>query len=141
MDLPQFKDWIGKIKDEFESLGHKVFSISAATKEGIQELKYGIWEALKDVEYEYETFDDKLEEYVEEPKEEPIIVKKEDGKYIVEGSFIERLLYSINFDDLDSLRYFQNVMIQKGVVDKLKELGIEESDSVFICGYEFEYFE
>lgn len=141
MDLPQFKDWIGKIKDEFESLGHKVFSISAATKEGIQELKYGIWEALKDVEYEYETFDDKLEEYVEEPKEEPIVVKKEDGKYIVEGSFIERLLYSINFDDLDSLRYFQNVMIQKGVVDKLKELGIEESDSVFICGYEFEYFE
>ncbi|GFN34497.1 GTPase ObgE [Tepidimicrobium xylanilyticum] len=141
MDLPQFRDWIGKIKDEFEPLGYRVFSLSAATKEGIKELKYGIWEVLKDIEYEYETFDEKMVEYFEEPEEEPIIVKKEEDQYIVEGSFIERLLYSVNFDDLDSLRYFQNVLKQKGVVDKLRELGIKENDTVLICGYEFEFFE
>ena len=33
-------------------------------------MEYG--KLLKDVEYEYETFDDKLEEYVEEPKKNPL---------------------------------------------------------------------
>ncbi|NLY78027.1 MAG: GTPase ObgE [Tissierellia bacterium] len=140
MDLPGAEEWIEKIKEKFEPEGYKIYPISAATKEGIQQLKYAIWNALSEIETEYETFDEVLDITAEPEKEDSIIVKKEDGKYIVEGSFIERLLYSINFNDLDSVRYFQNVMRNKGVVDKLIELGIQENDTVFICGYEFEFF-
>jgi GTP-binding protein len=141
IDLSESENWLNKIKEEFEPLGYKVFPLSAATKEGINRLKYGIWEALKDIETEYETFDEKIDITVTGPTEDTIIVKKENGQYIVEGSFIERLLYSTNFDNHDSLRYFQNTIRKRGVVDKLKELGIEEKDSVFICGYEFEFFD
>jgi len=141
IDLSESENWLNKIKEEFEPLGYKVFPLSAATKEGINRLKYGIWEALKDIEIEYETFDEKIDITVTGPTEDTIIVKKENGQYIVEGSFIERLLYSTNFDNHDSLRYFQNTIRKRGVVDKLKELGIEEKDSVFICGYEFEFFD
>jgi len=140
MDLPNAKEWLQKIKEEFEPKGYEVYSISAATREGIDKLKYAIWEELSQIEAEYETFDEPMDIVVEPQKEDEIIVKKEDGKFIVEGSFIERLLESVNFEDLDSVRYFQKVMKEKGVVDKLKELGIDENDSVFICGYEFEYF-
>lgn len=141
IDLSESENWLNKIKEEFEPLGYKVFPLSAATKEGINRLKYGIWEALKDIETEYETFDEKIDITVTGPTEDTIIVKKENGQYIVEGSFIERLLYSTNFDNHDSLRYFQNTIRKRGVVDRLKELGIEENDSVFICGYEFEFFD
>ncbi|HSH36802.1 Obg family GTPase CgtA, partial [Schnuerera sp.] len=141
IDLPQSEEWIDKLKEEFEPLGYKIFSLSAATMKGINELKFGIWEALKDIEVGYETFDEKADIIIEKPIEDDIIVKKENGTYIVEGSFIERLLYSINFDNLDSLRYFQNIMKQRGVVEQLKKLGIKENDSVFICGYEFEFFD
>lgn len=141
MDLPTAKDWFEKIKEGLEPKGYKIFPISAATREGIDKLKYAIWEELSQIETEYETFDEPLDIELEPEKEDEIIVKKEDGKYIVEGSFIERLLNSVNFADIDSVRYFQRVIKERGVVDKLKELGIEESDSVFICGYEFEYFE
>ena len=72
---------------------------------------------------------------------EDFTVKKENGKYIVEGPFIESLVYSTNFDDYDSLRYFQNVMREKGIVEELKKLGIQENDTVFILEYEFEYFD
>ena len=140
MDLPEAKEWLEKIKEEFEPKGYKIHPISAATGEGVQQLKYDIWQALEEIETSYETFDEKLEITAEPQKEEPIIVKKEDGKFIVEGSFVERLLNSVNFNDLDSVRYFQNVMKQRGIVDKLIELGIKENDSVFICGYEFEFF-
>ncbi len=139
MDIPEAEEGLEKIKETFESKGYKVYSISAATLEGINELKYGIWDILSNIEIDYETFDEELEEF--EDKEESIIVKKEDGKFIVEGDFIEKLLYSTYFDNIDSLRYFQNVIRKRGVVERLKKLGIEEYDSVFICGHEFEFFD
>ena len=64
-----------------------------------------------------------------------------DNKYIVEGGYIERLVYRTYFDDHDSLRYFQDALRRNGVIDKLKELGISEGQSVFILDNEFEFFE
>lgn len=141
MDMMESEEGLEKIKKEIESQGIKVYPLSAITNRGIDELKYGIWDLLQNTEVEYETFDEEyLEEDIEE-KEDSIIVRKENDKYIVEGSFIERLLYSTYFDDVDSLRFFQDSLRQKGVIEKLKELGINEGESVFICDYEFEFFE
>ncbi len=139
MDIPEAEEGLRKIKEEFEPKGYKIYSVSAATREGIEELKYAIWDLLSNTEIIYETFD---EEFIHvEEVEDSIIVKKENGEYIVEGSFIERLLGSTYFDDVDSLRYFQDMLRKKGVIDELKELGIQEYDPVFICGYEFEFFD
>lgn len=140
MDLPGAKEWLEKIKEELKPMGYEIYPISAATMEGVNKLKFAIWDTLSNIKPEYETFDEEMKITLEEP-EETITVKKENGKYVVEGSYIERLINSINFDDLDSLRYFQNAMKQKGVVEELKKLGIEDNDTVFICGYEFEFFD
>lgn len=144
MDIPESEEWLRKLKEELEPKGHKIYPISAATSKGLDQLKFAIWEVLSnmdpEVEEKYETFDEEIDITIEKP-EENIIVKKEEGKYIVEGSFIERLLETTNFDSLDSSRYFQNTMRQRGIIEELKELGIQEDESVFICGYEFEFFE
>ena len=139
MDLPGAEEGLEKIKSEFEAQGVKIFQTSAATSQGVSELKYAIWELLSNYEGEYETFDEEYDafEFVEE---ETVIVKKEDGMYIVEGSFVENLIESIYFDDVDSVRYFQETIRKKGIVEELEKLGIEEGESVFICGYEFEFF-
>lgn len=141
MDLPQAEEWLIKIQGEFEPKGYKIYPISAATKEGINKLKFGIWEVLSTIEIEYETFDEQMDITIDEPIGEDFTVKKENGKYIVEGPFIESLVYSTNFDDYDSLRYFQNIMRDKGIVEELKKLGVQEGDTVFILEYEFEYFD
>jgi GTP-binding protein len=139
MDIPGAEEGLEKIKNEFEPKGYKIISLSAATLEGIDELKYEIWDLLMNTEIIYETFD---EEFIheEEDMNDSIIVKKEDEKYIVEGEFIDRLLSATYFDDVDSLRYFQDMLRKKGVIDELNDLGIKEGESVFICGYEFEFF-
>lgn len=139
MDLPGAQEGIERIKEEFEKEGYQVLDLSAATNQGIEKLKYATWDLLSKTEVTYDTFD---EEYIEEIKEEEetIIVKKENGQYIVEGSFIERLLESTYFDNVESLRYFQTTLRRRGVVERLEELGIEEGDTVLICGYEFEFF-
>lgn len=142
MDLNTSSEYYESLKEELTKEGYEVYPISAATRKGVEALKYAIWDRLVDIETNYETFDDIIEEY-EEVKdiEDDIIVKYEDGMYIVEGSFIEKLLYSTNFEDIDSSRYFQNTLRKRGVVDELKKLGVSENDTVFICGFEFEFFE
>lgn len=140
MDMPGGEEGLEAIKAEFEPKGYKVYSVSAATGEGIKELKYAIWNLLDSTEIEYETFDEEFDE-TEVTEEESIIVKFEDEKYIVEGSFVERLLESTYFDDVDSLRFFQETLKNKGIIDELRKLGIEEGESVFICENEFEFFE
>lgn len=139
-DLPEAAQWVDKIKEEFIPQGYEVFEISAATNKGIQELVYAIWNLLENTEITYETYD---EEYIEEveAKADEIVVKKEDEKFIVEGDYVEKLLGSTYLDDADSLRYFQDMLRKKGIIDRLKNLGIQEGDSVFICDFEFEFFE
>lgn len=140
MDLPNGQEGLQAIKDEFEPKGYKVFPVSAASGQGINELKYAIWDLLENTEIVYETFDEEFDES-DIPEEETIIVKFEDGRYMVEGSFVERLLSATYFDDVDSLRFFQETLKNKGIIDELRKLGIEEGESVFICENEFEFFE
>ena len=140
MDIPGAEEGLELLKTELKDK-IEIYPISAASREGIKELKYGIWNLLDTVEdeVEYETFDEDFVEEVEEEAE--TIVRKENGRYIVEGSLLERLLDTTNFEDYDSARYFQNQIRRSGVVEQLKELGITEEDVVYICGYEFEFFE
>ena len=56
----------------------------------------------------------------------------EDGVYVVTGKELRRIMYSVNFDDMESLQYFQNQMEAKGVFKMLKEAGIDECDTVKI---------
>lgn len=141
MDLPTSEENLEKLRKELGD-NYEIYPISAASSKGILDLNNAIWKVLENnpVEEEHLTFD---EVFIEEEKEieENVIVKKENGKYIVEGSLVERLLDVTNFDDYDSSRYFQNSIRRSGAIEKLKELGIEEEDAVFICGYEFEFFE
>lgn len=140
MDMPDAETGLKLIEESFKDLDFEIIPISAVTHQGVDRLKYSILKLLEETEVEYETFDEVYEE-VEVEEEERIIVKFEDGKYIVEGSFIEELLARTYFDDSDSVLYFQNTLRRNGVIDKLNELGISEGESVFIMDNEFEFFE
>lgn len=137
IDLPGGEENLAELKDKLGGKNIKIVETSAATKKGIDQLKYAIWELLSQTKEEYKTLDKKhVEEVV---KEERIIVKKEDGKYIVEGSLIEELLRATHFDNVDSLRYFQTVLRREGIIEELEELGIQEGETVYILDYEFEF--
>lgn len=136
-------DGYERLANEVGKLGYDIYAISAGTGKGIKELENAIWDKLQETE-EPEPIEDIVEEskiYELTDKKDEIIIRKEDDKYFVEGYQIEKLLNSTNFDDLDSVRYFQKVIKRKGVVDRLKELGITNEDIVNICGYEFEFFD
>ena len=57
----------------------------------------------------------------------------------MEAEWIENLVMSVNFDDIESLQYFQRQLQRRGVTDALKARGIQEGDLVFLDEFQFEY--
>jgi len=55
-------------------------------------------------------------------EEEPFNIRKENGVFVVEGSWVQRLVRSVNFDNYESLQYFQRAIRRKGIVDALESM-------------------
>lgn len=138
MDLPGAEENLERLKDYLKDSGIKIFSGSVIKQENLQQLLYHIWNEISKSERNYDTFDEKHVEIINDSISE-ISVERSGNNYTVSGDEIERLIASINFDDNESLKYFQNMLINKGVITLLEEAGIDEGDNVFIGDVEFEY--
>ncbi|MBQ2896898.1 MAG: GTPase ObgE [Clostridia bacterium] len=126
-------------KTEIENRGYKLFEISAATKSGVRELISYAGSCLKDIpipEFEIEKPETKIYTY---EKETPFTVTNDNGVYVVEGDYIKKLLGSCNFEDYESLSYFQNSLRKNGVIKALEDKGIKEGDMVRMYELEFEF--
>ena len=67
------------------------------------------------------------------------VITVENGVYNVEGKWLFNFMGQINFDDYESLNFFQRVLQKNGVFDKLREAGIHEGDTVRIYDFEFDF--
>ncbi len=142
IDLPESEKHLESFINFMESKGYKVFPISAATGKGVSELIQYTGEMLKNLP-EVKLIDETEKETVYKIKEEkpPYTIKIENGIYFVEGEAIKRILNSINFNNYESVNYFQRVMKKIGLENDLKKMGIKEGDTVKIYDVEFEYIE
>ncbi len=120
-------------------LGCELFYISAATREGVDELMYRTAELLSELPpltiYEAEAAPEP--EITEGERE--IIVKNVNGVYHVEGEWLMQLIDSVNFGDRESIAFFQRILRQSGVIDALTAKGCEDGDTVNIYDVEFDF--
>lgn len=131
---------ISMLKDEFEPKGIKVFSISAVSGKGVNELLYYVKELLDSLDDTPIVFE---REYFEEEviSNEPFTVEvDDDGIYVVEGPRIERMLGYTNLESEKGFLFFQKFLKENGILDQLEELGISEGDTVRMYGLQFDYY-
>ena len=119
-----------------------VFVISAAARIGIKELTDKVTELVSKLPpiVIHDVFEEE-EKVFRFEKEDRFDIEVCDGVFEITGTWANRVMESTNFDDPDSLAYFQRAMISAGVIDKLKEKGIEEGDTVKIGPLEFDFIE
>lgn len=130
-------------KKEVNKMGFdKVFKMSAATSQGIEEVMKAAAEMLKNIPVT-DLYISEEERYIPEEKRFTYTITpvEEDGLkvYVIEGSFVDRLLMAVNVYDPDSLRYFHKVLNNKGILQELRDMGIEDGDIVRLDDFEFEY--
>ncbi|MGL5244411.1 MAG: GTPase ObgE [Sarcina sp.] len=130
-------------KKEVNAMGYdKVFKMSAATSQGIDAVMKEAANMLKQIPITDLDIDID-ERFIPEEKRFTYTINpvEEDGLmvYVIEGTFVDRLLLAVNVNDPDSLRYFHKVLKNKGIFDELREMGIEDGDMVRLNDFEFEY--
>lgn len=133
--------FIEEFKDEYQ-----IFKISAATTDGIKNLLDATYDLLlESEEFQYdliENIDENfLEEYYNKEIEYDLQFAKDNEIFVVFGKRIDNLLERVNLEDYDSRMYFESKLREMEVFDKLKEMGIEEGDSVAVGDIVFEYYE
>lgn len=127
-------------KKQLNQMGYsKVFKISAATNQGLEELMKEAAEILSTIPVQDLEISEDERYVVEEKRFTYSINEVESGIFEITGTFVDRLLNSVNVNDPDSLRYFHKVLKNKGVMDELKEKGIQDGDLVRLNDFEFEF--
>lgn len=125
-----------------EEQGYPFFVISAATTQGVDVLKGKIASALDQLppilEFEAQPITDE-ERLARESSGQTFAITKEDGVYYVEAEFLEGVLMTANMEDYESLQYFQRLLRNSGIIDRLEEMGVEEGDTIDIFGFRFDF--
>lgn len=80
------------------------------------------------------------DEFSAEEVSEEIKVTNVNGTYVVEAPRIIKVIESINFNDYESMAYFQKVLRNSGIIDALEQKGIKDGDTVSIYEVEFDYY-
>ena len=131
---------IKEFREKYSDKVDEIVEISAATTENVDKLMYLIADTLDSIEDDYSTLDEQYV-YFEEEKEPDFKVRRENENYIVEGPLIENLIYRTNFEVYESVNHLQKVLEDKGVIQQLKDLGIQDGDNVVIGDVEFDFYE
>lgn len=117
----------------------KIFKISSATGEGVEELMKYVSETLKTLPKETlieVTSNDKEKLYTLDNTKNEFKVEKIGKVYEVTGEAVDRIIRRVNITDYESLYYLHRKLDEIGLNKELKKQGIREGDTVKIGNYE-----
>ncbi len=124
-----------------EEKGYKYFRISAASKQGLDEVVRYVYSSLGELPplkmYEEEINIDDI--IAEKRISRDIDIKFENGIYYVRADWIFEKLHHVDPSDYEDISYMNKVLKTTGVYDKLEEFGVKEGDTIDIYNLRFEY--
>jgi GTP-binding protein len=141
IDIPDGRDLAEMVRPELEARGHRVFEVSAVTREGLKELMYALGAAVE----EYRLARPPLEpsRAIVRPRavdEQGFTVEQDaDGVFVVRGAKVERWVRQTNFDNDEAVGYLADRLERLGVEQTLAKKGAEAGDPVRIGEREFDW--
>lgn len=132
-------DNIERLRAHVEELGYEFFEMSAVTHEGTREL-------VGECAHRLAELPPMLSFEADYVPPEPVIdtssgldIQHFDDMWIVEGPWLQRLVATINFDDYESRMYFDRVLRESGVYERMEQMGVKDGDTVSMYDLMFEY--
>ncbi len=139
-DMPEAAAAEERLRPILEAEGYTVFAISALTSQGVPALLYACDARLREIPPEpmIHTEPTPALRIRARPRNEWKIAKEEDG-WVVRGTGVERLVAVTDMNNPVGVRRFQRILEKLGVVDRLRDLGVEDGDTVRIGEVEFDF--
>jgi len=137
MDLPEAQDHWPDVKAALHTRGLTAYAISAATGEGVHELMAQVGQRLSSLP---RSQPDPGEIPVFRLKEEPeFTVEREGDGWRVRGERVERLAAQTMWEYHDAVQRAGRMLEAMGVIDALREAGVQPEDTVRIGDVELEW--
>ncbi|MCQ4863651.1 GTPase ObgE [Pseudoflavonifractor phocaeensis] len=139
VDIAEDRTLVETLKAHVEAKGMPFFELSAAAHLGTRELMLAAAGKLRELPpvTVYEPT------YVQRPPQvdtsEPLTITHEDDVWIVEGPWLQKTMANVNFGDYESRNWFDRMLRESGLFDRLEEMGIQDGDTVSLYNLEFEY--
>jgi len=137
--LGEERENIEKLRAHVEKQGYAFFELSAVSHQGTRELVKECARRLRELPpiLRYEA------DYVPpEPKVDTsgeLTIEHFDDMWLVEGPWLQRLVATVNFSDYESRMYFDRVLREAGVFQRMEEMGVRDGDTVSMYDLMFEY--
>lgn len=131
-----------KLKNEFKPLARDIFTISAATKQGLDELLYFISNKVDEIpkpEFDIDVEED-LGAYDNDDSAFEVNKVAKDV-YIISGGKINRLAKVTDARNTEQVVRLQNIMKSMGVFEKLHQYGLKNGDTVILGHLELGYYD
>ena len=132
-------DNLERLRERCDSLGIELYEISAGTTQGTKNLMRVIAEHLRTLPpvtiYEPEY----IAPVIEAGDPNALEIEHLGSTWLITGTWLERLINNINFDDYESRNYFDIQLHKCGLFQRLEEMGIQDGDTVDIYDFQFEY--
>ena len=149
MDVPEAKELAEFLRADIEEkFGWPVYMISTATREGLDELKWAMWDIVKRTRKTRRTT----------PIDEPQVIRPkalsrrgDDGGvevvrdpmypegWLVTGEKVERWVRQTDFENDEAVGYLSDRLNKAGVEDMLRKAGAHEGDTVTIGEISFDW--
>ena len=128
-----------RFEEYVRAQGRELFYVSAATGENLDALIKRAGERLSDLP-QITRYESEIDLVDEQPGGvDDLTIVNENGVYVVEGTWLYNLMGGINFDDRESLMYFQRKLRSGGVIARLEEQGCHDGDTVRMYDFEFDF--
>lgn len=132
IDLPEARERLETTVEELRRLGYPVYTISAATGEGIDRLVYAAVEFLERLPVPVLAEVHEAERVFRPASSSPIEIEREGDVFLIRGRDIERLAAMTDWDNEEAVRRFQRIIRRQGIEERLRSQGAQNGDTVRI---------
>ncbi len=132
-------DNLERLRAHVEAKGCQLHEISAGTTQGTKNLMRVVAQQLTTLP-PVTIYEPEYVEVIEAPADPSALEIDHLGStWVISGTWLERLVMNINFDDYESRNHFDLQLRKCGLFKRLEEMGIQDGDIVSIYDLEFEY--
>ena len=137
-DLPDAEAGLELLREQLDD--KKIMAVSAATKQGIGDLLQEISNQLDKLP-DIEVFSNNDNTMLDQRVMEDYDIFVDGHTFYVEGGLVDRLIGSVNLYDSHSMAHFQKALIEYGIIEKLRNMGAKDGDTINMNDTEFEFTE
>ncbi len=139
VDLPEARDRLQALAEEFGSLGVEVWPVSAATGEGVEDLMDAALRALAEARPPAHDDTDELPVLRPQPRRPSVRVSRDGEDFVVHAPAAVRIAQVLNEDDWHARAQFYAYLNRVGAIRALEAAGVAPGDTVRIGKLEWEW--